>query len=45
MEPTNLLAQTEGYGEIALSEEALRIHREAMLIDGHNDMPGNLLDK
>ena len=45
MGPINLLAQTEGYGEIALSEEALRIHREALVIDGHNDMPGNILDK
>jgi len=45
MGPINLLAQSEGYGEITLSEEALRIHREALVIDGHNDMPGNILDK
>jgi len=45
MGPINLLAQTEGYGEITLREEALRIHKEALVIDGHNDMPGNILDK
>src|SRR5262245_7511203 len=26
-------------GEVKLTEEALRIHREALLIDGHNDLP------
>ena len=45
MGPINLFAQTEGHGQITLTEEALRIHREALLIDGHNDMPGNILDK
>jgi len=38
-------ARPDGHGEITLSEEALRIHREALVIDGHNDMPGNILDK
>lgn len=41
----NLLARSEEYGEITLTEEALRIHREAMVIDGHNDMPDNILRK
>ncbi|MCK4879923.1 MAG: dipeptidase [Bacteroidales bacterium] len=45
MRPFNLLAQTEGHGEITLTEEALRIHREALVIDGHNDMPGKILNK
>ena len=45
MGPINLFAQTEDYGQITLTEEALRIHREALVIDGHNDMPGNILDK
>lgn len=45
MGPVQLSARPEGHGEITLSEEALRIHNEALLIDGHNDMPGNILDK
>jgi membrane dipeptidase len=45
MGPINLFAKTEGHGQITLTEEALRIHREALVIDGHNDMPGNILDK
>ena len=43
--PINLFDRPEEHGEITLTEEALRIHREALLIDGHNDMPGNILDK
>ena len=43
--PIKLLDRPEEYGGISLSEEALRIHREALLVDGHNDMPGNILDK
>ena len=43
--PVQLSARPDGHGEITLSEEALRIHREALVIDGHNDMPGNILDK
>ena len=45
MRPRHLFAQTEGHGEITLTGEALRIHQEALVIDGHNDMPGNILDK
>src|SRR2546425_3634163 len=26
-------------GPVQLTDEALRIHREALLIDGHNDLP------
>ncbi|MEA3460892.1 MAG: dipeptidase, partial [Bacteroidota bacterium] len=35
----------KSHGEITLSEEALRIHRDALVLDGHNDMPGNILVK
>ena len=45
MMPINLYSQPAGHGEIILSEEALSIHQEALVIDGHNDMPGNILDK
>jgi hypothetical protein len=45
MMPINLYSQPAGHGEITLSQEALQIHREALVIDGHNDMPGNILDK
>lgn len=47
--PIPFTARKEGHGEkheeITLFEEALRIHRDALVIDGHNDMPGNILDK
>ena len=33
------------YREVKLTEEALRIHGEALVIDAHNDMPGNILAK
>jgi len=45
MGPIKLLAQTEVHGEITLTDEALRIHLEALVVDGHNDMPGKILDK
>jgi membrane dipeptidase len=35
----------EIHGEITLTEKALRIHRNALVIDAHNDMPGNILEK
>jgi len=28
--------------EIILTEEALRIHRSALVIDGHNDLPSRM---
>ncbi len=31
-------------GEVVVSEEAWAIHREALLIDGHNDLPWELRD-
>jgi membrane dipeptidase len=34
-----------GRGEVKLSEEALSIHREAILIDGHNDLPWKYREK
>jgi membrane dipeptidase len=33
------LAQPKSREPVKLTEEALRIHREAILIDGHNDLP------
>ena len=45
MGPISFTARPDGHGKITLSVEALRIHREALVIDGHNDMPGNILDK
>src|SRR5262245_26044863 len=32
-------------GEVVLSEQAAAIHREALLIDGHNDLPYELRTK
>jgi membrane dipeptidase len=32
-------------GPVKLTEEALRIHREAILIDGHNDLPWQFREK
>lgn len=34
-----------GRGEVKLSEEALSIHRDAILIDGHNDLPWKYREK
>ena len=31
--------------QMKLTDEALRIHRENLVIDGHNDMPHRILDK
>ncbi|MCK5068280.1 MAG: dipeptidase [Bacteroidales bacterium] len=45
MGPINPFISSGKYGEITLTEEALRIHREALVLDGHNDMPGKILDK
>jgi membrane dipeptidase len=35
----------KGREPVQLTEEALRIHREALLIDGHNDLPWQLREK
>jgi len=45
MGPIHPFSVSGEHGEITLSEEALRIHREALVLDAHNDMPGNILDK
>jgi membrane dipeptidase len=37
--------QPKGREPVKLTEEALRIHREALLIDGHNDLPYQFRDK
>ena len=45
MGPIHPFDSSEKHGEIVLSDEALKLHREALVLDGHNDMPGNILDK
>jgi membrane dipeptidase len=35
----------KGRGEVVVSEQALVIHRDALLIDGHNDLPWELREK
>lgn len=45
MGPIKHFVPSGKYGEITLSEEALRIHQQALVLDGHNDMPGKILDK
>src|SRR5437764_13218644 len=37
--PTLANADDKPRGPVKLTEEALRIHREAIVIDGHNDLP------
>jgi membrane dipeptidase len=32
-------------GPVQLTEEALRLHRESLLVDGHNDLPWQLREK
>src|SRR5438128_4440141 len=43
--PIELPAQTKERGVVKLTEQALRIHREALVIDGHNDLPWRLGEK
>lgn len=38
-------AEPRSRGTVVLSEEALRVHREAIVIDGHNDLPWELRDQ
>src|SRR5262245_41915152 len=38
-------AEPKGREPVKVSEEALKIHREAILIDGHNDLPYELRDR
>lgn len=45
MGPIHPFIPSGEHGTITLSDEALKIHREALVLDGHNDMPGNILDK
>jgi membrane dipeptidase len=37
--------QQKGGGLVELTEQALRIHRDALLIDGHNDLPWQFREK
>src|SRR5437868_9968432 len=32
-------------GKVVVTEEALKIHREAILVDGHNDLPWQYREK
>src|SRR4051794_7347038 len=32
-------------GPVRLTEEALRVHREALVVDGHNDLPWRFREK
>ena len=32
-------------GEVVLTEEALKLHREALVFDGHNDIPWKIREK
>src|SRR5260370_22156097 len=43
--PSFALAGDKPRGEVKLTDEALRIHREAILIDGHNDLPWQYREK
>ena len=41
-DPAQTSRQTNASTMITLTDEALRIHRAALLIDGHNDLPGEI---
>lgn len=45
MGPIHPFTPSGEHGKITLTDEAKRIHKEALVLDGHNDMPGNILDK
>lgn len=38
-------SESSGRKPVVLSEEALQIHREALLVDGHNDLPWQFREK
>lgn len=38
-------ADTPNRGKVVVSEAAIKIHREALLVDGHNDLPWELRTK
>jgi membrane dipeptidase len=44
-ENKNVLSPPKSRASVELTEEALRIHREALLIDGHNDLPWQFREK
>jgi membrane dipeptidase len=47
LQGNDLLAQDEPAkrGVVKLTDEALKIHREALLIDGHNDLPWQIRER
>src|SRR5579864_7053402 len=44
-EKKNASPETKARAPVTLTEEALRIHRDALLIDGHNDLPWQFREK
>ena len=40
-----LTSNSSEYVPVQLSEQALKIHQEAIVIDGHNDLPGKLRNR
>ncbi|MBZ0255433.1 dipeptidase, partial [bacterium] len=45
MTMTNFTTHATDYEEVVLTPEAMRIHRSALLVDGHNDFPGTVRGK
>jgi membrane dipeptidase len=45
VQPIEARAQKKERGPVKLTDEALRIHREALVVDGHNDLPWRLREK
>jgi membrane dipeptidase len=43
--PTTLLAEAPRRKPVVLTDEARAVHREALLIDGHNDLPWQFREK
>ena len=42
--PEDYPTSTESPNPVRLTEQALRIHHSAILVDGHNDLPGKIRD-
>src|SRR5204862_4194007 len=44
-QPLNAAEPARARAPVQLTDEALRIHREAILVDGHNDLPWQYREK
>ena len=44
-EPAASSVEPRKRGKVVVTEEALQIHREAILVDGHNDLPWQYREK